>query len=153
MEYRDQHGTRQRLEASAVILATGGFGASTHLLRQHAPHVRGRVAGQGCCVGWEAGGRSAGLETRRCVLCDMMSLLLLLRPRHSAYVPNPSPTQTAELPTTNGPWAQGEGLTLARSAGASLLHLDQVQARPCCCCLGALMTWCTCNVETLPPNC
>ena len=39
------------------------------------------------------------------------------------------PLQTAELPTTNGPWAQGEGLALARSAGASLLHLDQVQAR------------------------
>ena len=37
--------------------------------------------------------------------------------------------QTAGEPTTNGPWAQGEGLALARSAGASLLHLDHVQAR------------------------
>ncbi|PRW56901.1 fumarate reductase flavo [Chlorella sorokiniana] len=75
VEYTDQHGERQRLQASAVILATGGFGASASLLQQYAP-------------------------------------------------------QTSELPTTNGPWAQGEGLALARSAGASLLHLDQVQVHP-----------------------
>ena len=38
--------------------------------------------------------------------------------------------QAARLPTTNGPWAQGEGLELAREAGASLLHLDRVQVHP-----------------------
>jgi len=47
VEYTDQRGERQRLEASAVILATGGFGASAHLLRQYAPQV-GRVAGWWC---------------------------------------------------------------------------------------------------------
>jgi cleavage and polyadenylation specificity factor subunit 2/mediator of RNA polymerase II transcription subunit 4 len=38
--------------------------------------------------------------------------------------------QVAELPTTNGPWAQGEGLVLAEAAGAALLQLDQVQVHP-----------------------
>ena len=38
--------------------------------------------------------------------------------------------QAAELPTTNGAWAQGEGLALAQAAGASLLHLDRVQVHP-----------------------
>lgn len=48
-----------------------------------------------------------------------------MQPRPPAATP-----QTAELPTTNGPWAQGDGLWLAEGAGASLLHLDQVQVHP-----------------------
>ncbi|EFN54784.1 hypothetical protein CHLNCDRAFT_134736 [Chlorella variabilis] len=73
--YVADDGSQQRLEASAVVLATGGFGASGELLRKYAP-------------------------------------------------------QAAELPTTNGAWAQGEGLALAQAAGASLLHLDRVQVHP-----------------------
>ncbi|KAI3438218.1 hypothetical protein D9Q98_000655 [Chlorella vulgaris] len=73
--YTSEDGSEQRLEAAAVVLATGGFGASAELLQQHAPQV-------------------------------------------------------AELPTTNGPWAQGEGLVLAEAAGAALLQLDQVQVHP-----------------------
>lgn len=38
----------------------------------------------------------------------------------------------AELATTNGPWAQGEGLALAAGAGATMVGLDQVQVRPPC---------------------
>jgi aspartate oxidase len=38
--YTDADGSEQRLEASAVVLATGGFGASTPLLQQYAPQVR-----------------------------------------------------------------------------------------------------------------
>lgn len=36
----------------------------------------------------------------------------------------------AELPTTNGDWAQGEGIELGESLGAALLHMDQVQVHP-----------------------
>lgn len=35
-----------------------------------------------------------------------------------------------EFPTTNGPWARGEGLALAQQAGADLLHMDKVQLHP-----------------------
>jgi hypothetical protein len=36
----------------------------------------------------------------------------------------------AELPTTNGDWAQGEGIQLGAALGAALLHMDQVQVHP-----------------------
>jgi succinate dehydrogenase/fumarate reductase flavoprotein subunit len=36
----------------------------------------------------------------------------------------------AELPTTNGDWAQGEGIQLGAGLGAALLHMDQVQVHP-----------------------
>ena len=49
VEYTAQDGSRQRLGASAVILATGGFGASTALLQKYAPEVGGGVGGGG---GW-----------------------------------------------------------------------------------------------------
>ena len=34
------------------------------------------------------------------------------------------------LPTTNGPWATGDGLQVAVEAGASLVDMDQVQVHP-----------------------
>ena len=36
----------------------------------------------------------------------------------------------AGLATTNGPWAQGEGLAIAQAAGAQLIHMDHVQIHP-----------------------
>lgn len=36
----------------------------------------------------------------------------------------------AALATTNGPWAQGDALTLAAAVGANLIHLDNVQIHP-----------------------
>ncbi len=33
----------------------------------------------------------------------------------------------ANLPTTNGPFAQGEGVKVAQEVGASTIHMDQVQ--------------------------
>lgn len=36
----------------------------------------------------------------------------------------------ADLPTTNGGWAQGEGIQLGEGLGAQLLHMDQVQVHP-----------------------
>jgi succinate dehydrogenase/fumarate reductase flavoprotein subunit len=36
----------------------------------------------------------------------------------------------AELPTTNGDWAQGEGIQLGAGLGAALLHMEQVQVHP-----------------------
>lgn len=68
----------QRLEADAVVLATGGFSAdhtATSLLAQFAP-------------------------------------------------------QLACLPTTNGGFAQGDGVKIARAAGAYLKHMDMVQVHP-----------------------
>ncbi|KAG1679290.1 hypothetical protein FOA52_009320 [Chlamydomonas sp. UWO 241] len=38
--------------------------------------------------------------------------------------------QAAALATTNGPWAQGEGLQIAAEVGASLMHLEHVQIHP-----------------------
>lgn len=38
--------------------------------------------------------------------------------------------QTADRPTTNGPWALGEGLTLATDVGASLYGMEHVQVHP-----------------------
>ena len=72
-------GQEHVLEADAVILATGGFGADSHgpgaLLTQHAPTLR-------------------------------------------------------LLPTTNGAFATGDGVRLGAAAGASLVHMDQVQVHP-----------------------
>ncbi|KAK9728036.1 hypothetical protein K7432_001352 [Basidiobolus ranarum] len=74
----------EELLSDAVILTTGGFGASAliddvskSLIREYAPHVVG-------------------------------------------------------LPTTNGPWAQGDGVRLAHDpkVGAVLIHMDQVQVHP-----------------------
>uniref|UniRef100_A0A383VWI0 fumarate reductase (NADH) n=1 Tax=Tetradesmus obliquus TaxID=3088 RepID=A0A383VWI0_TETOB len=65
----------QQLVVNALVLATGGFGASKEMLREHSPAV-------------------------------------------------------AELPTTNGDWAQGEGIQLGAGLGASLLHMEQVQVHP-----------------------
>ena len=36
----------------------------------------------------------------------------------------------AALPTTNGPWATGDGVRLAGELGARLVHMDQVQVHP-----------------------
>lgn len=36
----------------------------------------------------------------------------------------------ADLPTTNGPWATGDGLDAAVAAGATLVDMDQVQVHP-----------------------
>lgn len=35
-----------------------------------------------------------------------------------------------EFPTTNGPWATGDGLTLAQGVGADLVLMDKVQLHP-----------------------
>jgi succinate dehydrogenase/fumarate reductase flavoprotein subunit len=43
--------------------------------------------------------------------------------------------QVRELPTTNGPWARGEGVRLGKAVGAELIHMDQV----CCCGGGSLI--------------
>lgn len=37
------------------------------------------------------------------------------------------PLQVADLPTTNGPWAQGEGLAMAEQAGAVLMQVKGVE--------------------------
>ena len=60
------------LAAGAVVLATGGFGASKEALARHAPSAAG-------------------------------------------------------LPTTNGPWATGDGAGLGVRAGANLVDMDQVR--------------------------
>jgi flavocytochrome c len=75
VRYFNKDGEEVILPADAVVLATGGFGASKELLRKHAPHV-------------------------------------------------------VELATTNGAFAQGEGLVLASEVGAALRDLDQVQVHP-----------------------
>lgn len=36
----------------------------------------------------------------------------------------------ADLATTNGPWATGDGVRLGTALGASLVHMDQVQVHP-----------------------
>eukprot|EP00190_Bangiopsis_sp_CCMP1999_P004729 CAMPEP_0198729764 /NCGR_PEP_ID=MMETSP1475-20131203/20891_1 /TAXON_ID= ORGANISM="Unidentified sp., Strain CCMP1999" /NCGR_SAMPLE_ID=MMETSP1475 /ASSEMBLY_ACC=CAM_ASM_001111 /LENGTH=748 /DNA_ID=CAMNT_0044492467 /DNA_START=192 /DNA_END=2438 /DNA_ORIENTATION=+ len=38
--------------------------------------------------------------------------------------------QFAKLPTTNGPWATGDGLQLAKSVGANLRDMEHVQVHP-----------------------
>ena len=132
VEYTAQDGSRQRLGASAVILATGGFGASAALLQKYAPEVGVWVRG------W-AGGRGGGGEGLYQGNSLVLIRLLMLPVLHPELVGLTSFLRTclpclclqaARLPTTNGPWAQGEGLELAREAGASLLHLDRVQVHP-----------------------
>jgi flavocytochrome c len=63
------------IRAAAVVLATGGFGASPALLAAHAPSAAG-------------------------------------------------------LPTTNGPWAAGEGLRLGEAAGGATADMGLVQVHP-----------------------
>jgi len=36
----------------------------------------------------------------------------------------------SKLPTTNGPWANGDGIKIARKIGAHVIHLDKVQIHP-----------------------
>ena len=36
----------------------------------------------------------------------------------------------AHLATTNGPWAQGEGIRMAEAIGAALVDMDQIQIHP-----------------------
>lgn len=36
----------------------------------------------------------------------------------------------AALPTTNGPWATGDGIALGGALGAALVQMDQVQVHP-----------------------
>jgi hypothetical protein len=43
----------------------------------------------------------------------------------SRYAP-----EAAGLPTTNGPWATGDGAALAAPLGAALVQMDQVQVHP-----------------------
>jgi succinate dehydrogenase/fumarate reductase flavoprotein subunit len=43
----------------------------------------------------------------------------------SKYVPS-----IKHLPSTNGQWAQGEGVVMAEQIGASLIHMDQVCTQP-----------------------
>jgi flavocytochrome c len=75
VRYVLKNGEEVSLPADAVVLASGGFGASKDLLRKHAPHL-------------------------------------------------------VNLATTNGQFAQGEGLALASEVGAALRDLDQVQVHP-----------------------
>ncbi|KAJ3364723.1 Osmotic growth protein 1 [Allomyces arbusculus] len=49
---------------------------------------------------------------------------------NAALLAKYAPHLPAQLPTTNGDWAQGEGLALAQSLGATLIDLDQVQLHP-----------------------
>ncbi|KAI9016307.1 FAD binding domain-containing protein [Phycomyces nitens] len=77
-------GEEQKIDAEAVILASGGFGGQT-----------GEVQGDG-----------------------KESLL-----HH--YAP-----QLVNLATTNGPWANGDGVRLGLAAGAMLKDMDQVQIHP-----------------------
>lgn len=35
-----------------------------------------------------------------------------------------------QLPTTNGPFAQGDGVRLGSAVGAALVHMDQIQVHP-----------------------
>lgn len=57
--YTAADGSRQRLLGSAVVLATGGFGASAQLLRKYAPQVRGWRAGCRHGTGCTAAGAHA----------------------------------------------------------------------------------------------
>lgn len=75
VRYISKNGEEVSVPADAVVLASGGFGASKNLLRKHAPHL-------------------------------------------------------VKLATTNGQFAQGEGLALASEVGAALIDLDQVQVHP-----------------------
>jgi hypothetical protein len=36
------------------------------------------------------------------------------------------PKEVSELATTNGPWAKGEGVKMARKIGAELVDMDKV---------------------------
>jgi len=75
VRYVSKNGEEVSVPADAVVLASGGFGASKDLLSKHAPHL-------------------------------------------------------VKLATTNGQFAQGEGLALASEIGAALRDLDQVQVHP-----------------------
>eukprot|EP00878_Enallax_costatus_P034235 GHUV01037931.1.p1 GENE.GHUV01037931.1~~GHUV01037931.1.p1 ORF type:complete len:126 (-),score=7.30 GHUV01037931.1:209-586(-) len=36
----------------------------------------------------------------------------------------------SSLPTTNGPWSQGDGIQLGEALGAQLIHMEHVQVHP-----------------------
>lgn len=53
-----------------------------------------------------------------------------LQLKTSSHPPQKYRPDVADLPTTNGAWAQGEGIQLGQALGAKLLHMDQVQVHP-----------------------
>jgi hypothetical protein len=57
-----------------------------------------------------------------CVLCCVCCVCCAVPALPQEYCPS-----VADLPTTNGPWAAGEGIKLGAALGAALLHMDQVQ--------------------------
>ena len=104
IEYTDQHGERQRLEASAVILATGGFGASASLLRQYAPQVGGAAVWE--CREVMRGRRGRGEQPLRAGSvaasdhCRVMTALLY-DARSQFVVPSSRPHPTPPLPPSD----------------------------------------------------
>eukprot|EP01062_Namystynia_karyoxenos_P059014 TRINITY_DN50439_c0_g1_i1.p2 TRINITY_DN50439_c0_g1~~TRINITY_DN50439_c0_g1_i1.p2 ORF type:complete len:663 (+),score=184.20 TRINITY_DN50439_c0_g1_i1:146-1990(+) len=107
-------------------LAPRNRGRLTVLLRARATGLmldRGRVTG----VRWRddgdeyhtAGGRhGVVLATGGFAFGGNESLLRDVRPDLAAF------------PTTNGPWATGDGVHMAREAGAALVGMDSVQVHP-----------------------
>lgn len=80
---------------------------------------RGAVAGV-ACEGEGAGAAAAALPADAVVLAT------------GGYAAAPAllPPAAAALPTTNGPFATGDGLALGRAAGGAVVDLDAVQLHP-----------------------
>ena len=127
--YADADGTQHSIAADAVVLATGGFGASATLLKQHAPQVRVYVC---VCMrqGWGSGRRlcvdgmnpSVRPEPTRSPCCCCSHL-----PAHPA-LPRPAGCPAAHhqraLGAGRGPGAGGggRGRAAAPRPGAGAPH-------------------------------
>lgn len=100
----------------ASLPAASACAAEHALSVPHSPEAQLPSCRQPCCP--------------RSALPRQSTRPILGGPRPAQSMPERTcpPSQVADLPTTNGPWAQGEGLAMAEQAGATLM---QVHGRGC----------------------
>ena len=110
---------KKRLDAALNVRVVTGARATGLVVRE------GRVEGVRCLVGRAEDGSAEEREFPGAAVVlatgGFGANRALLR-RHAPAA--------ADLPTTNGHFARGEGLELAAAAGAALIQLDRVQVHP-----------------------
>lgn len=119
-----EEGKDEAIACDAAVLATGGFAANKTLLE--VKHL---------CGGSALTFTHRSLLPIHCALIWPSAYLLVQQPINLASGSYRLDVQThspiaALLATTNGPWAQGDGLAIAQAAGAELIHMTHVQIHP-----------------------
>jgi hypothetical protein len=109
--FSSARGQEWEVAVGALVLATGGFAANRELLRVE-PGTRAWAVLQ--TGAWARVAQGVHRTPRACSSLRRCPWLWF------PAAPQRVAPDTADLPTTNGPWAQGDGLQLAEAVGAHL---------------------------------